>query len=85
MLIENKDDPSISISDGLWVLDVETGSTHKVADIPDLSMYTSGINPDGLWILVRSTTKDETFLVNTQTEEVRPFSIPLEAILAGWQ
>jgi hypothetical protein len=85
MLIENKDDPSTSISDGLWVLDVETGSTHKVADIPDLSMYTSGVNPDGLWILVRSTTKDEAFLVNTQTEEVRSFSIPLEATLAGWQ
>jgi len=85
MLIENTDDPSTSISDGLWVLDVETGSTHKVVDIPDLSMYTSGINPDGLWILARSTTKDETFLVNTQTEEVRSFSIPLEAILAGWQ
>jgi hypothetical protein len=85
MLIENKDDPSTSISDGMWVLDVETGSMHTVADITDPTTYINGVSPDGAWILVRSTTKDEAFLINTQTGEVHSFSVPLDAILAGWQ
>lgn len=85
MLVENKEDPSTSISDGMWVLDVEIGSMHKVVDIPDPNLQMSGVSPDGTLLLVRSATNDEAFLVDSQTGEIDSFYVPLDAILVGWQ
>lgn len=85
MLTENIDDPSSSISYGLWCLDVNTGSASQVAAIPDPILHLSGINPDGRWGLLKAETKDEIYLVDLPSGEIRSLVVPLEAILVGWQ
>jgi hypothetical protein len=85
MLIDNIDDPSASITIGLWKLDITTGTASRVATISDPTLHTSSVSPDEKWIVLRPETKDEVFLVNSQSGDVQSISIPLEAILAGWR
>jgi hypothetical protein len=56
-----------------------------VAAIPDPILHLSGINPDGRWGLLKAETKDEIYLVDLPSGEIRSLVVPLEAILVGWQ
>lgn len=85
MLIENKDDPSTSSSDAVWLLDVETGSMHKVANITDSDPQLIGVSPDGARSLVRFAINDQVYMVDSKTGEIDSFHVPLDAILVGWQ
>lgn len=85
LLSENISDPSTQISDGLWVLDVITGTQKLVTDLTDITLYINGINPDGTRILVRSNVNNEGFLINSNTGEIRSFSVPVLASFVGWK
>lgn len=83
LLIEPNNDPQISY--GLWSLAVTAGSAEQVTTIPDPSFYLNGISPDGTWSTIRDDNSDQSLLVNIQTGKVSQFSVPVEAILVGWQ
>lgn len=85
MLVENIYDAPATSSYGLWRLDVESGVTDQVAPISDPVFHTVSISPDGEWIVLMHETNDEAILINLRTGEVDSFSVPVNAIVAGWQ
>jgi Tol biopolymer transport system component len=84
-LVEIKNDPYIFISRGLWVLDMESGSIEMITNTPDQPLHTSGVSPDEKLILLRPETNGDAYLVNTQTGEIRSFSVPVMASFVGWK
>lgn len=85
MLVENIYEAPATTSYGLWRLDVESGATDQVAPISDPIFHSVSISPDGEWIVLMHTTKDEAILVHLQTGEFESFSVPAHAIVAGWR
>ncbi|MBE0411353.1 MAG: hypothetical protein IBX69_16645 [Anaerolineales bacterium] len=85
MLVENIYEAPDTTSYGLWRLDVESGATNQVAPISDPIFHTVSISPDGEWIVLMHEMNDEAILVHLQTAEVQSFSVPVNAIVAGWR
>lgn len=85
MLVENIYEASATTSYGLWRLAVESGATDQVAPISDPIFHMTSISPDGEWIVLMHETSDEAILVQLQTGEVQSFSVPVNAIVAGWR
>ena len=83
LLLDSDYDPQISY--GLWSLNVTTGDARQVTAIPDKSYYLESISPDGAWVTLRHDTPEQSLLVDLLTGNPHPFSVPYEAILAGWR
>ncbi len=83
LLFDSDYDPQISY--GLWSFNVTTGDARQVTAIPDTSYFLESISPDGAWVTLRHNTPEQSLLVDLLTGNVHQFSVPYEAILAGWR